>query len=134
MGYLARYRGIAGACALVSVLFYAALIPVHIVSEASTVLLGAKFADALTVICHSGRVSAAGQALADRSPGAPAKPQERCPFCQGYAAFQLAIAPANMIGIVRVAVRAPTPPLSNEELASARLLAPQSRGPPSFPT
>lgn len=133
MGYLARYRGIAGACALVSVLFYAALIPVHIVSEASTVLLGAKFADALTVICHSGRAFASDHALGDRSPATPRKPQKRCPFCQGYAAFQFAIAPANMIGFIRVAIHAPESELASDGLASASWRAPQSRGPPSFP-
>ncbi len=131
MGYLARYREIAGACALVSVLFYAALIPVHIVS--TTALLGTKFADALTVICHSGRASGSDHALGDRSPATPAKPQKRCPFCQGYAAFQFAIAPANMIVFIRVAVHAAGPQLASDGLASASLRAPQSRGPPSFP-
>ena len=110
-----------------------ALIPVHIVSEVSTALLGAKFADALTVICHSGRASASDHALGDRSPATPSKPQKRCPFCQGYAGFQFAIGPANMIAFVRVAVHAPGPQLASDGLASANLRAPQSRGPPSFP-
>jgi hypothetical protein len=124
---LNRYRRIAGTSALLGILFYTALIPLHTVSEATTALLGAELADALTVICHSGHASNGS------APAAPASPQKHCPFCQGFAAFQLAIAPAHNIGIVRLAVRAPAPHLTSAGLVSAIARAPQSRGPPIIP-
>ncbi len=130
LGALHRSRRIVGACALIGILFYTALIPVHTVSEATTALLGGKFANAHTVICHSDSSSASGHA----SKNQPAVPQKRCPFCQGFAAFQLAIATANPLSIVRVAVRAPAPHLNNDGLANTSLPAPQSRGPPTFPS
>jgi hypothetical protein len=40
MGVLDRYRRIAGAFALVGTVFYAALIPPHVVSQATATLLG----------------------------------------------------------------------------------------------
>jgi hypothetical protein len=129
---LNRYRRIAGASALLGILFYAALIPLHLVSEATTALLGAELADAL-VICHSGSTAASDHALNGSAPAAPASPKKHCPFCQGFAAFQLAIAPAHNIGIVRLAVRAPAPHLTGAGLVSALARAPQSRGPPTIP-
>ena len=60
-------------------------------------------------------------------------PQKHCPFCQGFAAFQFAIAPAHTISIVRVAIKAPAPHLTSEGLAGVSLRAPQSRGPPTIP-
>jgi hypothetical protein len=129
---LNRYRRIAGTSALLGILFYTALIPLHTVSEATTALLGAELADALTIICHSGS-TASDHASNGSAPAAPASPQKHCPFCQGFAAFQLAIAPAHNIGIVRLAVRAPAPHLTSAGLVSAIARAPQSRGPPIIP-
>jgi hypothetical protein len=130
MGYLARYRGIAGACALIGILFYSALIPLHVVSQATTALLDTMPAGHLS--CHEGP-GRADQASNERAPKAPTSPQKQCPFCQGYAAFQFAIAPALTIGIVRVAVRTLAPQLISDWLVSASLRPPQSRGPPTFP-
>ena len=132
LGGLYRYRRIAGACALIGVLFYTALIPVHTVSEATTALLGAKFSDALTIICHGGSASASEHTPWDGSPATPVLPQKRCPFCQGFAAFQVAVASANSVSVIRVAVRAPAPHLANEGLPNTSLPAPQNRGPPTF--
>lgn len=126
---LHRYRRLTGVAALLGVLFYTALIPLHTVSEA-TALLGAKLP---IVICHSGATAASDRASNDSAPAEPAAPQKHCPFCQGFAAFQVAITPAHAIGIVRVAVRAPAPHLASEGFVSASVRAPQSRGPPTFP-
>jgi DUF2946 family protein len=130
-GGLYRYRRIAGACALIGVLFYAALIPVHIVSEVSTALLGAELGDALDVICH-GSLAFADHTSNGSVPAAPTVPQKHCPFCQGLVAFQVAIASANTLSIIRIAVRAAAPDLTDEGLASTSLPAPQNRGPPAF--
>ena len=78
--------------------------------------------------CHE----AGDQATNDLARKAPATPQKHCPFCQGFAAFQFAIAPAHAISIVRVAIRAPAPHLTSEGLAGVSLRAPQGRGPPNL--
>jgi hypothetical protein len=127
MGVLDRYHRIAGALALVGTLFYAALIPLHVVSQATATLLGESTGGAQVAPCH------ADQATNDPARKAPATPQKHCPFCQGFAAFQFAIAPAHMISIVRVAIRAPAPHLTSEGLARVSLRAPHSRGPPTIP-
>jgi hypothetical protein len=127
---LYRCRRIAAASAFVGVLFYTALIPLHTVSEVTTALLGAELGDALNVICH-GSVSAT-DASNRSTPATPAVPRKHCPFCQGLAAFQIAIVSANTLSITRVAVRAPASHLADEGLASTSLPAPQNRGPPTF--
>ena len=132
MGVLDRYRRIAGALALVGTIFYAALIPLHVVSQATATLLGESTCGGRDAPCHEAS-GTADQATNDPARKAPATPQKHCPFCQGFAAFQFAIAPAHTISIVRVAIRAPAPHLTSEGLAGVSLRAPQSRGPPTIP-
>jgi hypothetical protein len=132
MGVLDRYRRIAGALALVGTLFYSALIPLHVVSQATAALLGESTGGAQVAPCHEG-AGTADQATNDPARKAPATPQKHCPFCEGFAAFQFAIAPAHTISIVRVAIRAAAPHLTSEGLAGVSLRAPQSRGPPTIP-
>ena len=60
---LNRYRRIAGTSALLGILFYTALIPLHTVSEATTALLGAELADALTIISQRFETAASDHAL-----------------------------------------------------------------------
>jgi Protein of unknown function (DUF2946) len=132
MGLLDRYRRIAGAIALVGTVFYAALVPLHVVSQATATLLGEVLSGASQVPCHE--ASGTGhQATNDPARKAPATPQGHCPFCQGFAAFQFAIAPAHTINIVRVAIRVPAPHQTSEGVAGVSLHAPQSRGPPTIP-
>jgi hypothetical protein len=132
LGVLDRYRRIAGALALVGTVFYAALVPLHVVSQATATLLGEALVGASQPPCHEAP-GTADQARNDPARKAPATPQKHCPFCQGFAAFQFAIAPAHTISIVRVAIRAPAPHLTSEGLAGVSLRAPQSRGPPTIP-
>lgn len=132
MGVLDRYRRIAGALALIGTVFYAALVPLHVVSQATATLLGEALAGASQAPCHEAS-GTANQATNDPARKAPATPQKHCPFCQGFAAFQFAIAPAHTISIVRVAIRAPARHLTSEGLAGVSLRAPQSRGPPTIP-
>jgi hypothetical protein len=132
MGVLDRNRRIAGALALVGTVFYAALIPLHVVSQATATILSETTGGAKSAPCHEG-AGTADRATNDPARKAPATPQKHCPFCQGFAAFQFAIAPAHTISIVRVAIRAPAPHLRSEGLAGVRLRAPQSRGPPTIP-
>ena len=131
-GVLDRYRRIAAALALVGMIFYAALIPLHVVSQAAATLLGGSLAGVRDAPCHEAS-GTADQATNDPAPQTPASPQKHCPFCQGFAAFQFAITPAHAINISRVALRAPAPHFANEGLARESWRAPQSRGPPTNP-
>ena len=74
MGVLDRYRRIAGALALVGTIFYAALVPLHVVSQATATLLGEALAGASQAPCHEAS-GAADQATNDPARKAPAMPQ-----------------------------------------------------------
>ena len=131
MGVLDRYRRIAGALALVGTLFYSALIPLHVVSQATAALLGESTGGAQVAPCHE------GAGTADQATNVPARKRGHTPkalsFLPGLCPFQFAIAPAHTISIVRVAIRAPAPHLTSEGLAGVSLRAPQSRRPPTIP-
>jgi hypothetical protein len=124
-----RMRRMAGAAALLGVLIYAALTPLHVVSQAITALPGIGIGASHSAPCHD-EANAADQASHQRAPQAPALPPKHCPFCQGFAAFQMAVAPAHTIGIVRIAVRVPAPQRLDALPASTSVRAAQSRGPP----
>jgi len=98
------WRRIAGAFGLVGVLLYTALIPGHLVSQTVSALVSAELGT--VVICHD-------------DGGAPATDQSKskhgCPFCHGYAGFQLAalgggfsfVAPPHAVAASRQAVTRP---------------------------
>jgi hypothetical protein len=73
MGILDRYRRIAGAVALVGTLFYSALIPLHVVSQATATLLGESTGGAQVAPCHEG-AGPTDQATNDPARKAPATP------------------------------------------------------------
>jgi hypothetical protein len=130
---LYSYRRITGIFALVGILFYAALTPLHAASEANRMLLGAELAGALSIICHSRSSAASERPPHGAVPKAPVLPKKYCPFCQGCAAFQIAIAHANANLVPRVRIRAPVMDLAFERLVSMNSRAPQSRAPPALP-
>jgi hypothetical protein len=116
-------------------LIYTALIPGHVVSQATAwALKGAYGAQAgpevaLEPICHSGITRAQNSS----APTKPSTPQKKCPFCAGYASFVIgAMTPASVVVLPSETSR---PPLF---IFEARLVAgtrrtPQNRGPPSLP-
>jgi hypothetical protein len=127
---LRRYRTSAGAAALIGVFFYAALIPLHTVSQALSALAGEAAPGISLPSCHEG-ATATRQDQRESYPDAPAKPQKRCPFCQGYAAFQLAIAAGSTEYFLLSPIAAPALRVSEEGIAGQSLPRPQSRGPPA---
>lgn len=129
LGDFHRHRQWASAFALVGILLYTALIPGHVVSQATArALTGEPGAAALEMPCHSG----AGVAHS-HDPGAPAEPstpQKKCPFCKGYAAFMTALAGACDAGALdaeRATLRFTAADSGRLEHTTWR---PNNRGPP----
>jgi len=107
--------------ALCGVIAYSGLFPGHIVSQFVTGL-GHGFGDMAVASCHEG--GTAKQQPADGQ-------KKHCPFCAGYASFQLA-------ALGTPAILPPPPAIGGEVLAIGNDVAPlksaiipQSRGPPA---
>jgi hypothetical protein len=124
-GALHRYRRLAALVALAGVALYTALVPGHVVSQATAALK-----DAGTYI----QVSAAPDCHADlgqaNDPGAPTAPKKKCPFCMGSAAFQVALVAAPDAGILNAALYQPVAIAADRGVVHAVLRVPQNRGPP----
>ncbi|MEG6508963.1 DUF2946 family protein [Methyloligella sp. 2.7D] len=108
----------AGALGLLGVLFYAALIPGHLVSQTVTALVQSELGS--VVICHSD-----GSQDSDRQ-----KADHGCPFCHGHAGFQLAALGAGLAFQLPPVPPRVFLPASDEIGAGHRSITPQSRGPP----
>lgn len=123
------------AFALIGVLLYTALVASHVVSQATPpVLMGAQGAHAQAVAtgnpdCHD-LIPAAGKSNgADRN--LPTPPSKKCPFCAGYAAFN--------VSLVGASTAVPHPEVASQRLRGLRsaqlirpanLTSPRSRAPP----
>ena len=127
LGDFYRQRRLAGAFALVSMLVYTALIPGHLVSQATMLLVQAELGTSAIPICRG------GLGRTDQPTREPSK-QTHCPICSGYAALQFALEGSG------VALPLPPEPGSvlfdrtDDNLIVAPAPAPQSRGPPSLLT
>lgn len=115
-------RRLAVALGLFGILLYASLIPRHIVSELIGGLVDAELGT--SVMCH------AGDGPANPADG---KVQPKCPFCQGYAAFQLTTPDAGVAFVILPPAAAKFLPAQNYAGLWRAAVAPQSRGPPPFP-
>jgi hypothetical protein len=132
LGDFHRHRRLASAFALVGVLLYSALIPGHVVSQATAralgsangALAGAEFA--FEPICHGG--IARTQDPSTRSE--PSAPQKKCPFCKGYASFMTAIAGGCDAGVLDAERASPAVALFSDGLKESALRRPHNRGPP----
>jgi hypothetical protein len=120
----AKYRQrLAAALALCGVLTYSALIPGHLVSQLVNELVGSPVAAAAEPPCHE---------TGEKAPSEPKAANKHCPFCTGYAAFQLmgSSAPASfpLPGMVAGDVLVET----DQSLPFRHGLIAYSRGPPSL--
>ncbi|ODR98030.1 hypothetical protein AUC68_11030 [Methyloceanibacter methanicus] len=113
--------------ALLGVLLFTALVPGHVVSQATAFAFGD---DGLTfeMSCHRG----AAMQDAGHRPDTPDTPQKKCPFCKGYAAFMVALAAAPVTAMidaerVRIATWA-----MNEGAVRQVAKHTKSRGPPTL--
>lgn len=87
LGDFHRHRHLASAFAFVGILLYTAFVPGHVISQATASLVADKLGAALEMSCHEGL-----EGQRSSVPGEPSVPQNKCPFCKGYAAFMTALA------------------------------------------
>jgi hypothetical protein len=113
--------------ALAGVALYTALVPGHIVSQATAV------ASAMSAKV-SGRAAAGhdchGDMASGAAPNTPAAPKKKYPFCMGYAAFLTALVSGANVGILDAERASPVVFDANAELVYAILRLPQNRGAP----
>jgi hypothetical protein len=112
---------ISAAFALLSVFHFASLLPNHIVSQLNHFLFAADYGTFADFICGSGK---------SKSPEPGGKKGPSCPFCQGLAAFQLAV--TEVPPVVRPLSRVGQKIDASEValLAIVFLVRARSRGPP----
>ena len=77
-----RLRRIGGVLALIGVVFYAALLPWHTVSQANLALAGFEPGVKVEAPCHE---AAAADSETSKT-SKPANPKTHCPVCSGFAA------------------------------------------------
>jgi hypothetical protein len=128
VGDFHRHRRLAGAIALVGALLYTALVPGHVVSQATTRALAAEdgsHAAAFEPVCHSGVAGKHAPA-----PGEPSAPHKKCPFCSGYAAFMTALAGDCFAGALDAERASPNFTVFDEGIVETASARPNNRGSP----
>ena len=116
------WRRATAALALCGVIAYSGLFPGHIVSQLVTDLAERGFGHAAMAGCHD--------------EGGPANPQpmngakKHCPFCTGYASFQLAVVGSPMIVLPPRTVGGDVLVIEDDIALRKSAITPQSRGPP----
>jgi len=115
--------------ALLGVLLLTALVPGHVVSQATALTFGGDAESAAEMPCHDD--TAMPDATGD--PNAPDTPQKKCPFCKGYASFMNALAGSANAGTIdneRVRIASWTMEDGAVEHIAKRT---KNRGPPPSP-
>lgn len=118
------WRRATAAFALCGVLAYSGLFPGHIVSQLVTELGEHGFGYAAMAGCHE---------------GGPSKPQptngakKHCPFCTGYASFQVAAFDSDTILLPPQIVGGDVLAVEDDMALRKSTITPQSRGPPLLP-
>jgi len=131
MGDFHRHRRLASAFALVGILLYTALIPGHVVSQATARAFAgadgqAGVETAFEPICHH----SIARTQSPSKPGEPAAPHKKCPFCSGYASFVTADAAAFSAVILDAERASPSLVVFDEGLVEREATHPNNRGPP----
>lgn len=110
--------------ALCGVLAYSGLFPGHIVSQLVTELGEHGFGIAALAGCHDED----GTAKPQPTNGA----KKHCPFCTGYASFQLAAVGSHTILLPPKAIGGDVLAIEDDMALRKSAITPQSRGPPLF--
>ena len=116
------WRRATAALALCGVVAYSGLLPGHIVSQLVTDLAERGFGHAAMAGCHD--------------EGGPANPQptngakKHCPFCTGYASFQLAALSAHALLVPPKIIGGDVLVIEDDMALRESAITPQSRGPP----
>lgn len=113
-------RRIGVTLALCGVVLYAALIPGHLVSLTIQQLVQPELGE-VEISCHG---------ESDTQANFPAKPKKSCPFCNGFAAFQLATLAATLNPVPPQAIAGDQLTLKGESAPSREAPIPNSRAPP----
>ena len=79
-----------------SIVLFTALIPGHLVSQATALFGTPDFGPVAEMACHNSTALPAPLPDSDNS----STPQEKSPFCKGYAAFLSALAGAPATGVI----------------------------------
>jgi hypothetical protein len=132
VGDFHRQRRLAGMIAIVSALLYVALIPGHVVSQATSGSLGS------VPVAHAGGEGVEdvgchkmmGGAKDPAAPGVPATPKKKCPFCTGYASFLAALGAGPAVSILAVERAPPVFASFDAAVVESAVRRPQNRGPP----
>ncbi len=82
--------------ALASILLFTALVPGHFVSQATALVGGLDTGPIAEMSCHNKMATPAPAPDPDGS----GTPEEKCPFCKGYAAFMSFLADAPDAGVI----------------------------------
>ncbi len=91
-----KNRLVGSTLAFVSILLFTALVPGHLVSQATALLGTPDFGPVAEMACHNSTALHAPLPDPDNS----STPQEKCPFCKGYAAFISALAGAPAASVI----------------------------------
>ena len=126
LGDFHRHRRFAAAFAFLGVLLYTALVPGHVLSQATAFSVADDLDAALEVRCHNG----VSDTHTPANPGEPTAPQKKCPFCTGYAAFMTSLAGACDTGTLEAERTTALFAVHHDEAVQRIALRPQNRGPP----
>ena len=129
LGDFHRHRRLASVLALAGVLLYTALIPGHVISQATALVAAGELEIVFELSCHSG----VAETRDPSAPSEPSIPEKKCPFCKGYAAFMTALAGACDAGILDAERASPTFASLDQGVAEQAARRPHNRGPPFEP-
>lgn len=115
------WRRLGGALALCGVVLYASLIPGHLVSQTLQQLVQAELGGEVEISCHEESGTQADL---------PAKPKKSCPFCAGFAAFQLVTLGSSLDPAPPQAIACDLLALDSNSAPSRDAPSPNSRAPP----
>jgi hypothetical protein len=113
-------RRLGGALALCGVVLYSALIPGHLVSQTLQQLAQAELGT-VEVDCH--------EEAGDKA-NLPAKPKKSCPFCAGFASFQIAALGSALDPAPPQAIAGDRHAFESQSAPSRDAPSPNSRAPP----
>jgi len=129
LGDFHKQRRSASVIALAGVLLYTALVPGHVISQATALVAAGELEVVLEMSCHSG----VAETRDPSAPSEPSVPEKKCPFCKGYAAFMTALAGACAAGILDAERASPNFASLDEGVAEQSVRRPHNRGPPFEP-
>jgi len=116
-GVKRTHRRVAAAFALLSVAFYACLLPGHLTSQFAAQL-------------HKADLGMFAEAMCAPDSSGPGTPETSCPICKGLASFHMALAPPDAEALSVPPHARPLLVATRDDAAEQAIPKPRSRGPP----